>query len=534
MNIYHAPPCVDCPPTAFGGNVSSSSNGVSATQGCPQRRRYGKGMVGLRAAVHAHPQAVPHRTAGVSCLVCHSSPKAGTATNDVTDGTHRTSTRPVHVQDQQAGSYGRQAWGDDGNVQNVYQKDGWQRDVVSTEGAEGLSEPPSARFGVDNAMHQHATRLQHSRQSGRHHQTSTTAPQGGSNSRLTRSTWDTGRHCSKDIGKDESDRVLTHALCCCHSFSQVMEVLHSHHDSQEALAGGAQGADMSERTLFPQQQQQQQQQQQRTQLESPSASTARLLTHLNGRHLAVLWITLARVKEEQEWRRSHPGTTHHQHPQTPPALWLLQKQPSQQQQQQQQHVQQVQSVSSPAHSSHHPYSSSTQPISQQHNLRAMPRQSGSSSSSATLSRGELVELRRLVALLERATLGYMASGVGDGDGGSDGRGAAPVFGSMLKQGRAAGAAGGVDADRRQPVSGHGASAVQSNTNGSGAMQQREDAGKRGGGSMNSSISSSNSVTSTSRSIELWSFQDMANTISAMGRLGHVPSQRYGQPQSLAC
>eukprot|EP00967_Tisochrysis_lutea_P099954 scaffold148742_cov14-Tisochrysis_lutea.AAC.1 len=86
-----------------------------------------------------------------------------------------------------------------------------------------------------------------------------------------------------------------------------------------------------------------------------------------------------------------------------------------------------------------------------------------------------------MALLERATLGCMASAMGGGDGGSGAGSAAPEYGRMLPQGRAVGAAGvagGVGAAGGWPESVQGISAAEVSTNGSIAMQQQEESGKR--------------------------------------------------------
>ena len=193
-----------------------------------------------------------------------------------------------------------------------------------------------------------------------------------------------------------------------------------------SIKSNSAGAQQAQQPLPPRQQQQQQQQQQPL---TPSASTAGLLTHLNHRHLAVLWLVLARVVKEQEWRHSQgrqppPPRPNPQHDQTTT--------PSQQQ--------------------------SRPPV------------------SAPLSRGELVELRRLMAQLERAALRMMG-----------GEAAAEVLGGAGPPPNTLPA--------HSPVQGGDSAAA---------------GGTRGGGSSQRCV---------------WNMRDMANVVSAMGRLGYMPSVR---------
>ena len=115
------------------------------------------------------------------------------------------------------------------------------------------------------------------------------------------------QHGHQQHGNESVARAtaLTRALSSCHRFGQVLDVLQEHHDiCEEKDAQRGKGR--------PNQHSLHQRQQQPT---LPSAATASLLNHLNHRHMAILWLTLSRVVEEQEWKKgASPSSSSYQQP----------------------------------------------------------------------------------------------------------------------------------------------------------------------------------------------------------------------------
>ena len=258
------------------------------------------------------------------------------------------------------------------------------------------------------------------------------------------------QHGHQQHGNESVARAtaLTRALSSCHRFGQVLDVLQEHHDiCEEKDAQRGKGR--------PNQHSLHQRQQQPT---LPSAATASLLNHLNHRHMAILWLTLSRVVEEQEWKKGAPPSSS--------------------------------SYQQPHPTSSYPGSPTSSQDEQQQPFPPLPPPP-SSTKLASLSRREVVELRRLMAALERAALRCMEGG-------------GMLLPSHLQtpnpvQGRVPAAA-----DGRRPAHGAGEGAANAGRNGpTGSTHSEQQQGQKA----------------------LWSFHDMANAVSAMGRLGHVPSER---------